>query len=137
MVVKYYLMESFNEWIEGCLHDRGWRPSDLARAASIKDATLSRILNQTRQAGPDVCRAIARALKVDEEEVFRRAGLLNPLPHPVAEERELLRIFRKLPGGTRSTILQMLRSLIPTPSITSAIAEDRTVYHYTMDDEAR
>lgn len=130
-------MDNFIERIENELARRGWQPADLARASGLPDATISNILNQKRKAGPTVCRAIARGLSIDEEEIFRWAGLLSSLPPPVAEEREAIRILRQLPEDTRATILQMLRSLTPSRDSLSAIAEDRTVYHYTVDDEAR
>jgi transcriptional regulator with XRE-family HTH domain len=72
-------METFTEWIEKSLTERNWRPADLARAAGIPDATLSRILSGQRNPGPDVCLAVAQAFKEPPEKVFRLAGLLPPL----------------------------------------------------------
>jgi len=104
-------MDTFSAWLEEQLHIRGWRPADLARHADIPDATLSRILNQSRQAGPDVCRAIAYALKIEEEIVFRRAGLLSPVPPAVQDENEAIMILRSLPDDLRRIALRILRSL--------------------------
>jgi len=70
----------FVRWLEKEMGDRRWKPADLARAAGVHTATVTRILNGDRQVGPDVCRDIARALKLPADWVFRVAGLLPPLP---------------------------------------------------------
>jgi transcriptional regulator with XRE-family HTH domain len=129
-------METLSTWIEEQLQKRDWRPADLARVAGIKDATLSRILNETRQAGPDVCNAIAKALDEPPEKVFRLAGILPPLPPPVEEEREALGLLRNLPPDLRTIALRMLRSLQPEdapPLSAPAIAEAGSPYQ--VDDE--
>ena len=104
---------SLNEFLEAELLRRGWRPADLARAASLPDATLSHILNRSRRAGPEVCNALARALGEPPERIFRLAGLLPALPPAVEEEREAVRILRGLSPELRSAALRMLRSLGP------------------------
>lgn len=128
-VLKCYQMETFAEWIEDELHKRAWKPADLAREAGIKDATLSRILSGTRNAGPDVCKGIARALDMSEETVFRRSGILSPLPPAVEEERELVRIFRTLDRHIREYVMITVRALgrarISEPQIHD---EERTRY---------
>lgn len=70
----------FADWLEQQLKLRDWSPSDLARAANVFPGTITRILNRERNAGKKVARSIAAALKLPEEEVFRRAGLLSPRP---------------------------------------------------------
>jgi transcriptional regulator with XRE-family HTH domain len=103
----------FPEWLETELKKRGWRPSDLAQAAGLYPATVNRVLNRERQAGPDVCNAIARALGQPPEKIFRLAGLLPPLPPAVEEEHEALGILRRLPADVRAIAMRMLRSLEP------------------------
>jgi transcriptional regulator with XRE-family HTH domain len=110
-VVHYSLMESFPRWIEQELDKRGWRQSDLARRAGLSEATLSRILNGSRKAGPETCVGIAAALEVPPEHVFRIAGLLPPLPSPVEEEQEALGLFRSLDRQMRALALGILRAL--------------------------
>ena len=105
-------METFSRWIEDSLKARNWKPADLARVAGITDATLSRILNGTRNPGPDFCRAIARALSEPEEKIFRLAGLLSPLPasddSTLAEIQDLA---KNLPPSQRKEALRYLRYL--------------------------
>lgn len=70
----------FVKWLENELRIRDWKLSDLARAAGVSPATITHILNEERNLGPDVGRAIARALMISEIEIFRHAGLLSPEP---------------------------------------------------------
>jgi len=104
-------MSGLPNWIRAQLDERGWRPADLARHAGLTNATLSRILNGTRQAGPEVCTAIANALGVPPEYVFRLAGLLPTLPPVVEQEKEALGLFRALDTQMRSVALRILRTL--------------------------
>src|SRR3954470_19401011 len=73
-------MVNFSVWLDQELSSRSWTRADLAQKAQISQSTLSLIYNESRKAGPDVCRSIAEALKIPPEEVFRAAGLLPPNP---------------------------------------------------------
>ena len=101
MLQFVYQMETFSAWLEWQIKQRGWKPADLARAADLPNATISRILNDQRQAGVDACRAIAKALRISQEEVFRQRGFLDPLPfgapdiHITPEGREALKKYSK------------------------------------------
>jgi transcriptional regulator with XRE-family HTH domain len=70
--------KEFTTWLENQLSLRGWRPVDLANAAGLPPPTIARVLNGDRKAGPDVANAIAVALNLSPEMVFRQAGLLPP-----------------------------------------------------------
>lgn len=100
--------KDFADWIESELAQREWRPADLARVAGIDSGQLSRILNRMRRAGPDTCLAIARALKVPPEKVFRQAGLLPPLPAPEDSIalQELLDIVQQLSPEEQRGVLE-------------------------------
>ena len=120
-------METIGAWLLTELEKRGWTQAELARRANLADATLSRIISETRQAGPDTAVAIARALHVPPETVFRRAGLLPPLPPEVEEEREVIAIWRRLPASVRRTVATMLRGLAgqaPGPGALTDPGED-------------
>ena len=123
-------METFGTWILQQLDNRGWTQAELARRAHIGEATLSRIISGMRGIGPDACLSIARALNEQPEHVFRLAGLLPPLPEPVAEEREALTLLRRLPNQARQLILTQLRALAGARSAPTynATAEDSPTY---------
>jgi integrase len=127
-------METFSDWLENEIQRRDWKPADVASKAGISRGSVSNILSGLRQPGPDVCRAIAHALQVEEEEVFRRAGLLSPIPLAVAQEREALRIFRSLPADVRAIVFKIMHSLntdLPVQHLESplyVIAEENADY---------
>jgi hypothetical protein len=77
----------------------------------VQPATISRIVLGQRDAGSDVCLAIARALGERPEAVYRLAGLLPPVLPSVDEEEEALSILRSLPARTRALIMTQLRAL--------------------------
>lgn len=77
----------FAEWLEEEITKRAWRPADLARASGLYQSTVWKVLNRERLAGPEVCQALARALKLPAEVVYRKAGLLPELPAPVQDEQ--------------------------------------------------
>lgn len=68
----------FSDWLNDQMNARGWRAVDLANAANLPSATIVRILNGDRNAGPDAAVKIAKALGLSPEHVFRQAGLLPP-----------------------------------------------------------
>ncbi len=103
-------METFTDWLEHELKKRDWRLSNLAKKAGIDTGSVSRILNGTRQPGPEVCRAIARAFNYSPEIVFRQARLLPPAPEPDLEVEEAIRLFEQLAADDRKRILQTLRA---------------------------
>jgi len=109
-------MSDLSEFLQAELARRAWRPADLARAAGVPDATVSHILKGSRRAGPEVCRALARALDELPERIFRLAGLLPGLPPAVEEEREAVDILRSLSPELRGAAIRMLRGLRPHPA---------------------
>ena len=69
-------MDNFGMWLLKELDNRGMSQSELARNAGLSRGTLSNLISGTRGRGPDSIEAIARALKLPPEHVFRMAGLL-------------------------------------------------------------
>ena len=68
----------FGVWLQGQLDNRGWTQARLARRSGVSTGQIARVINGTRAPGPDFCRAVAKALDLPEELVFRQAGLLSP-----------------------------------------------------------
>jgi len=111
----------FSEWLESELKKRGWSQSQLAHRGRIKPNTVSRVLSRERNPGPEFCRAVARALGLPQEYVFRRAGLIDdPLPSSYIASRlaetpidhltdQILQIILKLAPDERAEILDLLR----------------------------
>jgi transcriptional regulator with XRE-family HTH domain len=103
---------NFADWLEEEIQKRGWQPSDMAREANTYPATITRILNRMRNPGPDICLAIAKALDMPPEEVFRKAGLLPDLPYGPLEQmtlQELHDLMRNLTPRDRRDVLEYAR----------------------------
>lgn len=116
-------MDTLQAWLEGELSARGWSLADLARQARINPSSLSRVLTGSRRAGPELCRAIAEALKVPPEEVFRRAGLL-PGERQVDEvAEELLYYLSAMAPDDRRLALAIVRTLFEAADKSRQILE--------------
>jgi transcriptional regulator with XRE-family HTH domain len=78
----------FSDWLRNELEIRQWKQADLARRSNLDTAVISNLINERRGPGEDTCSAIAHALGLPPETVFRAAGLL-PAITPDEEEWEL------------------------------------------------
>lgn len=99
----------FPQWLEEQLERKNWIQADLARASGITTAQIGRILNGARRAGPDACIAIADALNLPPDMVFRQAGLLPPKQEQPPEFEEINYILSNLPEEEREDILEYAR----------------------------
>lgn len=100
-------MDSFSEWIQSQLDQRGWKQADLARASGLDSAVISNVINQRRKAGEVVCRAIAKAFNLPPETVFRSAGILPDHPSDQPPNlAEWIQIFMQADEGTREDMLE-------------------------------
>jgi transcriptional regulator with XRE-family HTH domain len=83
----------------------------LARRAGISQSSVSNVLTGKQVPGLEFCKGAARALGMRTEELLSLAGHLPPLPAPVVEEREALRLLRGLSEPMRGVALSLLRAL--------------------------
>jgi transcriptional regulator with XRE-family HTH domain len=67
----------FTQWLQNQLDTRGWDHAELARRSGLTKGGISHIMNGSRNASPDVCIAVARALGISREEIFRARGYLH------------------------------------------------------------
>ena len=74
MMIQYYLMESFGEWLGKQLRSRSWQAVDLARATGLREGTISRLLSDDRGVGKKSATLIAKALGLPHSLVMRKAG---------------------------------------------------------------
>jgi hypothetical protein len=111
----------FFQWLQDELHKLGWSQTDLVNSSTlagypISQAQLSRIITGARQAGPDACIAIAHALELSREEVFRARGwlfreLLEPMAIDPRAER-LIRTLSEMPFESREITLDVIESVV-------------------------
>ncbi len=105
-------MSDFAEWLDLQLKERDWRPVELARRAGIDTGMVSNLLNRKRNAGPETCRAIAHALDLPEEEVFRKAGLLSPKPEEPPNLAQWVMIFLEADEEERDRMIEVAKTLL-------------------------
>lgn len=98
-------MDTFGEWLVAELDRQEISQSELSRLSGLSQGTISNIISGTRGRGPDSLSAIAKALKLPIERVYREAGLLPP-----ARERsdEIDQIVHEAEGMTREEQLELL-----------------------------
>ena len=101
----------FSSWIQKNLDQRGMTQADLARGSGLTSAAVSRIMDGSRGVGPDASRAIARALDLPEEEVFRQAGLLSPKNEDPPTLSEWIHYFLQADEEERDRMLEVAKTL--------------------------
>ena len=102
----------FSYWLEEKMKEREWSQSELARRAGLTRGAINNILTAHRQPGPEFCRAIARALDLPEELVFREAGLLSPKNEEPPTLSEWIHIFWEADEKERDRMIEVAKTLL-------------------------
>jgi transcriptional regulator with XRE-family HTH domain len=103
--------KTFAEWLLEEMNRLDMTQAQLAKRAGISRTAVSNLLSHTRDPGPTICRAIARALDVPPEEVFRKAGLLPDKPEDPPGLLELIHAYSQASDEERERILEIARLL--------------------------
>jgi transcriptional regulator with XRE-family HTH domain len=103
--------QPFIDWLQHELQQRGWNQAELARRSRLTTAQVSRIMTGEQSPGPVSCQKLARALHLQPEDVFRRAGLLPPAVKPPDGTEELVSLFSALSEADRRRLLIIARGL--------------------------
>lgn len=93
-------MKDFASWLEKQLAERGLGKSEFAALAEIDTGTISNLMNDMRKPGPEICRKIARALKLPQAVVFYEAGISTEKPDFPAFDAVALDILAMLENRT-------------------------------------
>lgn len=107
--------EDFITWLNNELDKLGWNYSELARRSGLTTSGVSVFVTRQRNPTWHFCAKIARALDFSEDFVFRKAGLLPPLPQETAEIQETDRLMRLIPPDRRRLALAILQLLANPP----------------------
>lgn len=107
------MSSDFAAWLTNELEAQGWSRSDLARATGLHKGSISNVLNGQRQPSVDFVLAVARALKVSPEDLYRRAGLLPAKPDLAASPvlNEALDLLRRLSPDKQQEVINYARYL--------------------------
>ena len=103
--------KEFSGWLQIEIDKREWNQADLARKTEMSRAAVSQVLSENRRPGPEFCRAVAHALDLPEEEVFRQAGLLTPKQEEPPNLGEWIRMFVLADEEERDRMLDIARTL--------------------------
>lgn len=70
-------MSAFTDWLDIEMKKRNWIPANLADRAKVSRSTITNLYKAHRRPGVSVCKRIAKALGVEEEIVFIKAGIMK------------------------------------------------------------
>jgi len=70
-----WLREGFPLWLQGCLQERNWSITDLARAMGVQTSLISRWMAGKQKPTAESAGRIAEVLQVSVDEVLTAAGL--------------------------------------------------------------
>jgi transcriptional regulator with XRE-family HTH domain len=99
---------SFIDWLDRELAERGWNDYQLAHRAGLSHSVISKA-RRGHTPRWEACAAIAGALRLPAELVFRRAGLLPPLPEDESALAELRALIPQLTPRDRQELVQIAR----------------------------
>lgn len=101
--------QKLSSWLEAELKTREWTQSDLARISGIHRGIISKIILGGSQPTPETMEAIARALKLPPEHVFRAAGILPPITEINEETEQIIYESSKLNPQDRAEVIAYIR----------------------------
>jgi transcriptional regulator with XRE-family HTH domain len=130
---------NFSKWLNQELTKRNWTHQNLSQHALLAGYKISRvqitnILNMRRNAGPEACIAIAYALNIPREEVFRARGWLLRRPEEVVPPSaspgaaQVIRELTALPLEEQEAVSEALAGMLRATSRSKDLgrAEGRT-----------
>lgn len=86
-------METFSEWLEGLLEERGWSRAEAARRGGISASMYDKVIKQESNPGPKFCMAVARAFDLDLDYVLEKAGKGKMVSKPKKRVNEQLSAY--------------------------------------------
>jgi transcriptional regulator with XRE-family HTH domain len=99
----------FGTWLSEKLDELKMIPADVTRATGLDSGVLSNIINNRRMPSVDTCKALAKAMNIPLEEVYRAADILPQKPSVDAISEAVLHIVLSLPTEDRKDILEYAR----------------------------
>lgn len=124
MYIYHMVKILFPEWLEGKLREKNLIPFDITKRTGLSSAQVSRILSGERSPGVDALIAIADALRLPREEVFRAAGLLNDKNKDAVIEVLAYRISL-LPEPQQKFIDALIETLLNKPETGGLIEPEK------------
>jgi transcriptional regulator with XRE-family HTH domain len=105
-------MESFEQWLNKQLNDRGWSQSEAARRSGISASMFSQVISGVANPGIDFLDGVARAFGITRREVYARAGRIEPEPSSdTPSAKDLLTYFSTLMPEHQQSVIQHAKAL--------------------------
>ena len=105
----------FANWLRNELIERNISPADLSRMMKKKPASISNVLNEKRAAGTDFILAVATALRLPPEELYRIAGLLPRKPVRQGKQEmllhELAALLEQMSPNSQQMVIKLVREI--------------------------
>lgn len=102
-------VNDFSKWLIQEMTFREWSQADLARQSGISKGMISHLVSGTREPGAETCKALARSLRMPEEEVFRAAGILTRKTTNKDGFEEWIYLLNQLPEQDRAELMAIAR----------------------------
>ena len=102
--------KSFSQWLLDEITERRLSYVEVAKRGGISHARISQVIGG-EPPGKRFCRGIAKAFDLPVEDIFRRAGILPPIPDLDANAEAMLHLFRNLPESEQDRVLTIMRAL--------------------------
>ena len=97
--------ESFAEWLNKAINDRGMTQTELARRSGISRQAINNYLSGRRETPePEALINIARALRESPDTLYRVAGLLPPIDPNDADLEDFREILKNLSPAERAEL---------------------------------
>lgn len=110
--ILFLVKDNFGFWLQQEREKIGLSQAELARLSGLNRAVISKVENNASDPTPETLSAIARALRLPPETVFRIAGLLPPVPPNTEQTDELLYLFAQLPDNQKPIAVDYIRFLV-------------------------
>jgi transcriptional regulator with XRE-family HTH domain len=102
----------FKTWLAKKMKERDLNNLGLAIKLGMSSTSIGYWLSGRSVPDPDSCHKLAEFFSVPPETVLELVGHLEPVEPDLADERELVYLFRRLPESSKNTVMDMLRGLV-------------------------
>lgn len=96
------------EFIDQELSSRDWNRAELSRRSKISEAHISRVMSRIHSPGNEFCEKIAKAFDCPVDKIFRKAGILPPIPESTEQIDDLIYLFGRFPEEEKTDLLNFI-----------------------------
>jgi len=108
-ITKCHNLLMFGEWLNEELKKRGLSQYAFGKMIDVTPTHINHLINGRRKPSAEMLEAIAKGLKLPQEEVYRKAGILPQVP-PKSEQKERLNyLFDQFSEKEKEDLLTYMR----------------------------